>query len=219
MPQVALASKQQETRDRLEDMVRAIKSDKPMSDSARNQVLDEMAHLAHELHIELKEQGHEPRHHGYMIKNRGMKPSDLGFYRHVHPVEDLLKFLDNEHANDDPVDSTIGERFRLRVFSRRWAHEDVYVLTRTEAGWAFTFLTASGPCDTEGRPYLFTNLKHDGISYPADLGDHIHWIWRKAKDEGLSAEEVQMAFDDLSRWVSETERSSPTGGIWTGLKA
>jgi hypothetical protein len=39
-----------------------------------------------------------------MIKNRQSQPDEPHFYMHYHPIEDLLKFLDDPHANDDPVE-------------------------------------------------------------------------------------------------------------------
>ena len=62
----------------------------------------------------------QPKHHKYMLENRGVPPDDPEFYNHIHPIEDLLAYMDNPHANDDPEDQTIGHEFKIRVFSRRW---------------------------------------------------------------------------------------------------
>lgn len=44
-----------------------------------------------------------------MLENRGVPVEDVEFYNHIHPVDDLLKFIDDVNANDDPEDTTIGE--------------------------------------------------------------------------------------------------------------
>lgn len=96
-----------------------------------------MAETAHELHMSLKSSGYEPKHHKYMLENRGVSVEDMEFYNHIHPVDDLLKFIDDVNADDDPEDTTIGEKFTLRIYTRRWGHYDHYSMTRTKNGWNF----------------------------------------------------------------------------------
>ena len=88
--------------------------------------------LAHELHMSLVPQ---PKHRRYMIENRGLEPEDPDFYKHIHPVEDLLDYLADDTANNEPEDQTIGQNFYMDVYSRRWGHSDRYAITRTEDGW------------------------------------------------------------------------------------
>ena len=151
-----------------------------------------------------------------MIKNRGVQPDDPEFYLHFHPIEDLLRFLQNEEANDDPIDQTIGADFTFRLFSRRWGHEDEYKISRTADGWAVTHIMVGGECDKGGRPFLFENLQHDFIQYPEGLDGWLEWLWNRAADQGLTSEQVQTGLQQLADWVSETERHSPNGGIWEG---
>lgn len=174
-----------------------------------------MGDLAHKLHLSLKDRGLEPKHHKYMIKNRGLQPFDPEFYKHIHPTEDLLKYLENPHANDDPEDVTIGETFEFHVYSRRWGHDDVYKLTRTENGWHFQF-AGYGECDKGGNPYLFKSLEHDLIFYPNGLDGHFEWLWKQAHENGLSKEQVQEAINELASWVSKTEKDTPCTGVWAG---
>ena len=178
--------------------------------------LTEMATLARQLHVALlkRDPALEPRHHAYMIHNRGVSPREPGFYDHVHPVEDLLKFIDDRDANKDPdppQDTTIGEEFKFEVYSRRWGHSDTYRLTRTSTGWDVHFISIGGPCNPRGEPYLFENLRHDSISYPSTLPDHLEELWRDASSDGggLTPEAVQARLDELAKWVSETERNAP----------
>ena len=185
----------------------------------RKKKLDELRDLALKLHKSLAEAGHGPRHHHYMIENRGCQPTDPEFYRNIHAVQDLLKFTRDPHANDDPQDQTLGQEFELRVFSRRWKHEDTYRLKRTESGWYLSTmsLAQTGDCDKSARPHLFDALAHDSVQYPRGTGDWIEWLWDQAKQKGLSREQIQAGFDEVAEWINETERNAPCAGIWEGL--
>ncbi len=181
-----------------------------------SQWIMEAGERAHQLHVALTNRGHEPKHHAYMIKNRELQPNDPQFYMHFHPIEDLLQFIDNEHANDDPVDQTIGVDFTFSVFSKRWGHDDAYAVRRTEDGWHVTHIAIGGPCDKGGRPFLFENLRHDSIQYPEGLDSWLEWLWSQAASQGLTQVQVQVALQQLAEWVSHTERNAPAGGVWEG---
>lgn len=178
-------------------------------------LIQEMGEKAHKLHLGLKANGHEPKHHSYMTENRGLPRDHEKFYMHVHPVEDLLAFIEDEHANDDPVDQTIDHEFEFTVYSRRWGHDDTYSLSRTNTGWDVNF-THSGPCDKAGRPFLYSNFENDMVFYPAALQGLLEWLWRKASEEGLSHESVQESLNQLANWVKATSLSAPSGGVWEG---
>lgn len=172
---------------------------------------DEMVSLAVELHKLVK-----PKHHRYMIENRGYHPDDPEFYNHIHPIEDLLNYIDNPHANDDPEDSTIGDKFEFKVYSRRWRHHDTYEFIRNEKGWIISF-ESGGQADKSGKPWLFDFLDHDSINYPEELPGYLEWLWAQAEEEGLSHDQVQEAIQQLAEWISLCERESPQG-IWKGYK-
>jgi hypothetical protein len=176
---------------------------------------DDLAEAAHELHVELMATGNEPRHHRYMLRNRGVPPTDPAFYRHIHPAEDLLAFINNIHANDDPDDQTIDAEFDFRVYSRRWGRHDTYQIRRTRVGWWVAHLAISGDCDRDAAPYLYENFDQDGINYPLDLPNYFAWLWQQAEEQGLSRGELQRELDRLARWVSICEQNTP-GGVFRG---
>ena len=180
------------------------------------QTILEAGERAHRLHMLLKGRGLEPKHHAYMIRNRELQPDDADFYMHYHPIEDLLKFLDDPHANDDPVDQTVGSSFTFRVFSRRWGRDDSYRITRTADGWDVRYVAIGGPCDKGGKPFLFMNFRQDSIQYPIGLDGWMEWLWEQATSQGLTAAQVQEALQQLADWVSNTERSAPSGSVWKG---
>jgi len=179
--------------------------------------IQEAGDRAHKLHMLLKGRGFEPKHHAYMIKNRELQPDDPGFYLHFHPIEDLLKFLDNEHANDDPLDQTLGAEFEFTVNARWGAPNVTYRVTRTESGWDIYNPILGGPCDTGGCPHLFQNFDIDFVIYPSKLDWYFAWLWNQAKDKGLTYDEVQHALQELANWVTQTGLSAPTYGVWEGF--
>lgn len=178
---------------------------------------EEMASKAHELHMKLKARGCEPKHHKYMYKNRRVPADEKEFYNHLHPTQDLIAFINNPNANDDPADSTLGVEFEFRIYTRRWGHYDTYTLMRTDDGWkikgAGVFMKEDA--DKGGNPVLFEALQHDGVSYPYNIDELLKWLWHKAS-EGAEKEDLQKAINDLAEWISICEKSTPRG-IFEGL--
>ncbi len=160
-----------------------------------------------------------PKHHKYMIENRGCTPDTREFYNHIHPIEDLLAYIEDPHANNDPEDITLGAEFELKIYIRRWGHYDSYELKRTKNGWYIGHLSKpmSGDCDTSGYPFLYENLKHDSVNYPKDLPGYLEWLWEQAAERGMTEVEVQNSINALGEWISVCEKNSPKG-IWEGYK-
>ncbi|WP_139489915.1 hypothetical protein [Brevibacillus dissolubilis] len=167
---------------------------------------NKMKIAAHELHMQLTP---KPKHHEYMIKNRRMQPEDPEFYNHIHPVEDLLEYLEDTSANDDPIDQTIGDEFEFRIYSNRWGHHDLYRLTRTENGWYINHLSYRGEDGLYDNKVLYASLRHDSISFPTNVDSYLASIWEIAKIEGLTHNEVQEMLNRVADWISQTEMNAP----------
>ncbi|MCL2165647.1 MAG: hypothetical protein FWH55_14955 [Oscillospiraceae bacterium] len=178
----------------------------------------EMAKKAYSLHHKLKARNLEPRHHKYMLKNRDVPVDDEEFYNHIHPVEDLLAFINNPEANNDPEDSTIGEKFDFDIFTRRWGHIDSYTLVRTDSGWLISGGSAydRNECDKCGNEGVFSALNHDSVNYPQQLGSYLEAIWNCAA-EGANKDSVQHALSSLSKWISYCEKTTPQIDILEGI--
>ncbi len=218
MQAVKLNEYQQKLRSEIENDLNDIR--KAMNESQLDSINSKIKVLgkkAHQLHLKLKESGNEPKHHKYMYQNRSVSPDTAEFYEHIHPVEDLLKFIDDPSANDDPIDQTIGAEFEFPVYSKRWGHEDNYKIKRTKDGWEVNYSAIGGNSDKTGYPYLFKNLEQDGIEYPNSLGKKMEWLWEEAKENGLSKDAVQKALSELAEWISEVEKKSPRQGVWQGF--
>lgn len=219
---VNLTSEQRKLKDKLYEVNQKLwailkKETPPPKHEELQTLYKEMAETAHELHISLKNSGYEPKHHKYMLENRGVPVEDVEFYNHIHPVDDLLKFIDDVNANDDPEDTTIGEKFTLRIYTRRWGHYDHYSMTRTKNGWDFQemLISNSGECKKDGSPNLCRALEHDSVCYPKQIGEFFEYLWEQAA-EGLTAQEVQECFDMLGEWISSCEMNTPCG-VFRGL--
>lgn len=217
---VELIGKEVEKFDRLELLVReareSIKNHEIWGEKQAARY-KEMAESAHKLHFMLKNRGIEPKHHKYMLENREVPVDDIEFYNHIHPVEDLLAFIRDVDANNDPEDSTMGKIFKFNIYTRRWGHYDSYSIERISTGWKFSGMVVynSGECDKSGKPFLYKTLDHDSVSYPYNLGELLEWLWEKAAD-GLSESEVQAAFEDIAKWISICEKNVPRG-VFEGL--
>ncbi|AAM32673.1 MAG: hypothetical protein AB7D09_06095 [Methanosarcina sp.] len=215
---IELNTSESELRNKIDRLMNDIKLSlaKYHIDNEVKKQIDEMGDYAHELHMSLQNRDCKPKHHAYMKKNREMEEDDPQFYKHVHPVEDLLKYIDDPHANDEPQDQTIGEEFDFRVYSNSWGHEDNYRFKRTDDGWDVKFFSIGGSCDKKGYPFLYENFNHDSIQYPRDFDGWLEWLWDQAASKGLSKDEVQTALQELADWVSSTEKNVPSSIVWDG---
>lgn len=219
---IKLTEPQVELKNRLEGLYNKVweyieSYQKSLSVDEANKLYEDMAQTAYNLHISLKNSGNEPKHHKYMIENRGCTPQDVRFYEHVHPVQDLLSFIEDVHANDDPEDKTIGKIFSMKVFSKRWGHYDPYEITRTKEGWVVKGASDSYPCDKSMHPGLNKLLEHDSICYPKNINIFFEWLWDRAAEDGLNEAAVQKAITKLGKWISECEMRAPRSGVFNGL--
>ncbi len=214
--QTALKSQLKELYDKV---WRHIESDQEFlfCDNALNKLYSDMAHTAHELHVSLEKSGYKVKHHKYMLENRGYSPEDERFYEHVHPVQDLLKFTEDVHANDDTEDKTIGDTFTMKVYTRRWGHYDHYLITRTKTGWDIQAVATSYTCRKDASKGVNKLLEHDSVCYPKQINEFFKWLWERAAEDGLSKVEVQKAINQLGKWISECEMSAPRDGVFEGL--
>lgn len=202
-----LTPKQEELREVIKENLAIAKDWQNQEDAVVDKAFSAMKSAAHELHMQLEP---KPKHHGYMIKNRGLEPEDPEFYNHIHPVEDLLDYLEDTTANDDPEDVTIGDTFHFDVYSQRWGHKDRYQLTRTKNGWYVSAVSYNGEDRVhEGMKELCRAMQHDSISYPRNVDSFMDSIWEQARDQGLTHEHVQEMLNKVADWISQTEQNAP----------
>ena len=117
----------------------------------------------------------------------------------------------------DDIDQTINHEFKLHIFSRRWNREVVCTITRARYGWFVRTEEGEKGCDTTCSPHLDKLLRRAGIQYPDGLGEWFSWLWTQAKEKGLSHEAVQQGFDDIGKWISNTDQNALVTGFWEGV--
>jgi hypothetical protein len=105
----------------------------------------------------------------------------------------------------------------LTIYSRRFGHTDTYRVQKTATGWHVHNIMIGGHCDSTGAPYLFQNLDHDSINYPAALGGYMNYLWRQAHSNSWTEKQIQPKLNVLGRWISKVELTSPKG-IFVGYK-
>ena len=106
---------------------------------------------------------------------------------------------------------------KIEVFSRRWGHNDTYMVTITAKGWNISHIMIGGECDTKGAPYLYENLDHESINYPQSLPEYMDWLWQKAKEQKMTDDQIQAELNQIGKWIQATEKASP-GGIFSEYK-
>ena len=95
MPGIALTPKQEQTKKIIVELLGKLLQWEQRSKDEVNSLLDQLAEEAHQLHMELKEEGQEPKHSAMVLANRSqIKPTEKEFYRHMHAAESLLIFLE-----------------------------------------------------------------------------------------------------------------------------
>ncbi|HBW37540.1 hypothetical protein [Desulfosporosinus sp. BICA1-9] len=100
----------QKLRQELEQLLREVKrlvhsSEWHITNENHSKMWNEMVSKAVQLHKIV-----QPKHHKNMIEKRRYSPDYPGFYNHIHPIEELLKYMDDPTSNDDPVDKTICDK-------------------------------------------------------------------------------------------------------------
>ena len=105
----------------------------------------------------------------------------------------------------------------LEICSRRWGHNDTYIVNKTSTGWWIHHITRGGDCDKRGHPHLFEIFDNDGVNYPESFGGYMEWLWEQSEERNMSDDEIQENLAILGRWIQQVEKSSPRG-LWQNYK-
>lgn len=105
-----------------------------------------------------------------------------------------------------PQDQTIGAEFIFVVYSKRWSNNDTYHVKRTADGWEILHMSIGGSCNKRGEPYLFESFKQDSIRYPPEVGHRMESLWERARNQGLSHDEVQSGLNEIAQSVVAAEK-------------
>lgn len=104
--------------------------------------------------------------------------------------------------------------FNFTVFSNRWGHHATYQINKTNDGWYVKHIAINGDCAPDGKPFLFSNLDQDNISYPHRTGWYLEYLWNQLHNEVISYEEAQLHLQELADWINDCEKSQPKWPGW-----
>ena len=164
-------------------------------------ILREAAPKAYELHESLKMHGYCPKYHSYILKNSTASANDESFFHHIHPIEDLLAFIQNPYANNEQKDYGIGTEFIFPIYVCKLRKYLRYTLIYGETDW----MVNSG--DSEFYD-LFEALDSEGVSYPISTGSFLKGIWNAAA-EHTARKDIQQALCAIAEWISLCEKNKP----------
>lgn len=152
-----------------------------------------------------------PEYEEYIIENRSVFPDEAEkYYDHYHTIEDFVHFVDGEGKKISKLgDLNLDKDLKLRVYSRRWGHDDVYTICRTKDGWLVQSLGGAAKAHKDGTGALIETLKHDSIVYPESLNFAMEQLWELADQTPMESDELQEYLNQMGEWISITEKSVP----------
>ncbi|UJG41739.1 MAG: hypothetical protein K9W45_04555 [Candidatus Heimdallarchaeum aukensis] len=122
--------------------------------------------------------------------------------------------MNNKKINKNQGEKQESQAFTMSIFSRRWGHEDNYIVFMWEEGWKISSHSGIVECNKRFEPGLYDILKHDSINYPKNLPLYFEWFWEEAQEQGLNHEEIQEGLTELTNWINRCEISTPSKGIF-----
>ena len=150
----------------------------------------------------------------------------LLFNRRIDPEMDLIKFYDNidcltalltEIKKEGIIlsnksDLSLNKEIKLFVYTRRYSHEDIYVIKRTIDGW---LINSNGICKKDGTGALFDSLKNDGVFFPEEGVKYaLIKLWEDADEGVIDSETLSIRLQEVANWISSVEKSVETQPSW-----
>lgn len=161
-----------------------------------------------------------PLFNKYLLYNRNIDPEidTVAFYNHPDCLNALMDELRGEGIIlSNQGDKNLNKQMTFRVYTRRWGHDDTYMIERTVDGWDCAHIAINGSCDMEGSPYLYENLDHDSVFYPADGVKYaMQRLWESADEGDIDFEEMSVRLQQIGDWISNVEKAVGTQPEWVG---
>lgn len=154
------------------------------------------------------------------IINSGIIPEENTeeYYNNFHTIEDLYQVIFENgdiEWNSLEGDINLNSTIKLKIYSTRWGHDDVYFANRTLTGWNFKHLSYDVKCSKDGtvngekRDGLYRILEHDSIQYPYDgVKFALETLWEKADSSSMSTSDLEKQMQDIGDWINAVERAT-----------
>ncbi|WP_303984781.1 hypothetical protein [Niallia circulans] len=140
------------------------------------------------------------------------------YYNHFHTIEDLYRVIfENREIAWDSLegDINLNTPMKMRIYSSRWGHNDVYSVKRIMTGWNFKHLSYDVNCSKDGtlagekKDGFFSILAHDSIQYPYDGVKYaLENLWKTADSTSMSIKELETMLQDIGDWINAVERAT-----------
>lgn len=163
---------------------------------------------------------HIPLYPEQTIMNLDIIPEENteGYYNHFHPIEDLYRVIfENGEIAWDSIegDYNLNSPMKMRIYSSRWGHDDIYSVKRTMTGWNFKHLSYDVNCSADGsldgskKDGFHSILAHDSIHYPYDGVKYaLEILWKKADSTNMSIKELEGQIQEIGDWINAVEKAT-----------
>lgn len=138
------------------------------------------------------------------------------YYNHFHTIEDLYRVIfENGGITWDNLegDVNLNSPMKMKIYSTRWGHDDVYSVKRTVTGWNFKHLSYDYNCLKDGtvsgdkKDGFYRILEHDSIQYPYDgVKNALETLWEEADSRSMSIKDLEDHLQDIGDWINAVER-------------
>jgi len=153
-----------------------------------------------------------------VILNSGIIPeiNTEEYYNHFHTIEDLYRviFENAEIAwNSLEGDINLNSPLKMKIYSTRWGHDDIYSVKRTVTGWNFKHLSydvnclIDGTLDANKKDGFYRILEHDSIQYPYEGVKYaLETLWKEADSSSMSIQDLEKQLQDIGDWINAVEK-------------
>ena len=98
------------------------------------------------------------------------------------------------------------------VYTRRYAHEEIYIIKRTFDGW---LINSNGICEKNGTGALFDSFEHDGVFFPEEgVKSALNKLWDDADEGVIDYEVLSIRLQEVADWISSVEKAVGTQPLW-----
>lgn len=147
----------------------------------------------------------------YLLFNRERDPETqmTDFYDDPDSLKALLSEIKgNGLSMSNKSDLTLNREMQFSVYTRRWGHNDTYLVKRTVDGWHCKHLAINGKCRKDGNGGLFNNLKHDSVFFPQEGVEYaLQELWNAADDGEIDFAEQSKRLQEIADWISTVEKT------------
>ena len=159
--------------------------------------------------------GNMPIFNKYLLFNRRLDPEvdTIKFYDNIDCLNALLTEIKKEGIIlSNKSDLSLNREMKFIVYTRRYAHEEIYIIKRTFDGW---LINSNGICEKNGTGALFDSFEHDGVFFPEEgVKSALNKLWDDADEGVIDYEVLSIRLQEVADWISSVEKAVGTQPLW-----